>query len=139
MTHTCPFCGETDFEGGSSEMKIKDYPMVTMLFMLMGLDTGAHVNEEAEVPEEWRGWFKTAEEEAATLDSQEAETLTQGAEEDQLAVKEKAPYAAKLLDCAFDDGPIANLVFRPWTAAVESKTAEQTLQRQILKLEVDGA
>lgn len=116
-------------------MNIKDYPMVTMLFMLMGLDTGAHVNEEAEVPIEWRSWFKTAEEEAATLDREEAETLTQGAEEDQVAVKEKAPFCSRLLDCAFDDGPIADLVFSPWLLAPESIVAETKLEEQLSKLE----
>lgn len=120
-------------------MKIKDYKLVTMLLMLMGLDTGAHVNEEAELPPEWERWFETAEVEAHSLSAQEAEDLTQGAEEDQVVVKEKAPYAYKILDAAFDDGPLSELVFSPWQTAVESKEAEQALKRQIHELEVDGA
>lgn len=114
-------------------MKIKDYRMVTMLFMLMGLDTGAHVNDEAEVPEEWESWFTTADQEALTLSPQEAEDLTQGAEEDQVKVKEKAPYCYRLLDCAFDDGPLSELVFAPWTAAVEMLTAEKKLKELTAK------
>lgn len=120
-------------------MKIKDYQKVTLLFMLMGLDTGASVNVDAEVPEEWERWFVTAEEEAEKLSSQEAEDLTQGAEEDQVKVKEKAPYCYRLLDCAFDDGPLSELVFAPWTSAGEKLTAESRLYELNRNLAAKGS
>jgi hypothetical protein len=108
-------------------MKIKDYEMMTMLLILMGLDTGANVNVDAEVPEEWRSWFETAEKECHELSPQEAEDLSQGSEEDQVRVREKAPYAYKLLDCAFDDGPLSELVFTPWGDVFEAREAEVTV------------
>lgn len=107
-------------------MKIHDYKMLTMLFVLMGLDTGANVNIDAEVPEAWWSWFRTAEEECEKLSSQEAEDLTQGAEEDQVRVREKAPYAYRLLDAAFDDGPLSELVFAPWENIFAAREAEKT-------------
>lgn len=114
--------------------KVKDWKLVTVLFALMGLDTGAHVNEEAVVPKEWESWFDTAEAEAFKLDSKEVEDLTQGAEEDQVKAKEKAPYAFRLLDCAFDDGPLSGLVFSPWETAVELRTAEARYRELARKL-----
>jgi hypothetical protein len=109
-------------------MKIRDYGLVTLLFALMGLDTGANVNLEAEVPEEWEPWFETAQCECRKLSPKEAEDLTQGAEEEQLAVKEKAPYAHRLLDAAFDDGPLSELVFTPWSDISVARSAEAAAQ-----------
>jgi hypothetical protein len=120
-------------------MKIKDCKMLTMLFCLMGLDNGAHVSDEADVPEEWQSWFAAAESELPRLSSEEAETLAQGAEEDQVEVKVKAPYAARLLDAAFDDGPLAELVFTPWTTAIESVATEAKYRDLVQRLEADGA
>jgi hypothetical protein len=105
-------------------MKIKEFKLVTLLLGLMGLDIGANVNTEAEVPEDWLERFARAEEEARGLSADEAVTLTQGEEAEMAAVAKKAPVAFALLEAAFDDGQLAELVFAPWQNIFEARDAE---------------
>jgi hypothetical protein len=105
-------------------MKIKEFKLVTLLFGLMGLDIGANVNTEAEVPEDWIERFARAEDEARGLSADEAVTLTQGEEAEMAAVARRAPVAFGLLEAAFDDGLLAELVFAPWQNIFDARDAE---------------
>jgi hypothetical protein len=111
-------------------MQVKDLPNLAKAFDAMGFDNGSNVNPNADIPIEWTDRCFTADSELAMLTMGEIETLAMGEETEQIAVADKAPTAHVVLNAAFDDGPLADIVFTEWRGVDDAVAAEQAYNKK---------
>lgn len=93
-------------------MKISELRYLSYALAYLGTDMGAHLNAEAEIPQAWEERARLAEEELSKFTIDEIETLVCGEENDQEALKPRAPNADALFLDAFD-GDLSDVLYKP--------------------------
>ena len=92
---------------------------------LMGLDIGSNPNPDAVIPPAWDIVCHLADEELKDLNENELIMLCQGCEDEMDAIGQKAPRTREILNAAFDDGELADTLFKPWANIFEARAATQ--------------
>lgn len=105
--------------------RLCELPRLNKALDLMGLDIGANAVADVVIPASWNVVCLMAEDELRVLSDPELVMLTQGCEDEQDSIGLKVPRAKMVLDAAFDDGDLADVVFKPWSNIFDAREAEQ--------------
>lgn len=105
-------------------MKLSDLPHLSRALALMGLDGGADIIPDAEIPADWQNRCRAADDEISILSEQQIGDLAHGESSDQRTVASRARNADAVLNAAFDGGPLDAIVFRPWSSIHDARDAE---------------
>lgn len=110
-------------------MKLASLTRLKRALDLMGVDNGANVNGDADIPNKWVWRCQVADDQLAKLADEQIETLAMGEESEMEAVAVFAGTAHEVMCAAFDGGPLERHFFTPWTGIHDARAAEARVLR----------